>query len=263
MKTVIARTISQSFPKLWLERELRHRPSHFEREFWLIPILCDTEKTSIDVGANMGSYSYYMSKHSKSVVLFEPNVDLWPHLRRLLGPKCELFGVALSAKSSTSILRLDCSNTGVATIEQKNDLSCVAQKSAVVNREVETRTLDSYDLADVSLIKIDVEGHEESVIEGAQDTISQNRPAFIIESENRHNFGAPRRLAQRMAGLDYLGFYLGESGLLDFAKLSDEDLNPGNLLLKEHPYVNNFIFVAKEQEAKVRRLQAFLTQRKS
>lgn len=256
LKNAVVRTISSNFPKLWLERELRFRPNHFERELWLVPALCDANKISIDIGANMGAYSYFMAKHSKRVVSFEPNVDLWPHLRRILGSECELIGVALSAKSSTSVLRLDRQNTGVATIEQRNDLSCVEDKSAVVSRTVETRTLDSFEFTDVALIKIDVEGHEEAVIEGAQGTIMRCRPAFIIESENRHNPGAPRRLAERMFGFDYRVFYLRQSGLTDFAELCDEDMNPANLISGQRADINNFIFVPKEQETKLNRLRA-------
>src|SRR3569833_3622811 len=167
LKKAIVREISQRFPRLWLERELRWRPNHFERELWLVSKLSDNASTSIDVGANMGTYSYYMKKFSKKVIVFEPNTDLWPHLRRLLGSDCQFECVALSAQCSSSTLRIDPGNTGVSTIEEKNDLSCVVEKSAMTSRIVETRTLDSYEFSNVSLIKIDVEGHEEAVVAGA------------------------------------------------------------------------------------------------
>lgn len=262
-KKAIASQISRRFPRLWIEREMRYRPNHFEPELWLVPVLCEPDKTSIDVGANMGIYSYYMMKHSRKVVLFEPNIDLWPHLRRVLGADCELIGTALSSRSSSSTLRLDRQNTGVATIEQNNDLSCVSEKSSVVSRAVETRALDSFEFSDVALIKIDVEGHEESAIEGSKNTISRNRPAFIIESENRHNPGAPHRLANTMSSLNYRGFYLQNSRLFDLSDLCEDDLNPENLSTGLRPYVNNFIFIAKEQEAKLQRLKSFLAKSKS
>jgi FkbM family methyltransferase len=201
LKTAIATRISTHFPRLWLERELRFRHDHFERELWLVPIFCDKEKVAIDIGANMGTYCYYMAKYSKSVIAFEPNKDLWTHLRRVLGTHVQLEAAALSRNSATATLRVDNHNTGVATIEDKNDLSCVADRSVVASRTVETKTLDSFQFSNISMIKIDVEGHEEAVIEGAQETIKRNRPAFIIESENRHNPGAPRRLANALSSL--------------------------------------------------------------
>ncbi len=259
LKAVIANRISRCFPRLWLERELRFRPHHFERELWLIPIFCDKEKIAIDIGANMGAYSYYMAKYSKSVIAFEPNIDLWVHLRRVLGRDFHLEAAALSGKSATATLRIDNDNTGVATIEDKNDLSCVADKSVVVSRTVQTKTLDSFEISNVSMIKIDVEGHEEAVIEGAQDTIKRNRPVFIIESEDRHNPGAPRRLADALSGLGYLVFFLKDRCLTEFRTLRDEDMDPTNLYRDGAAYINNFIFIPEEQGARVHRAQAFLS----
>jgi FkbM family methyltransferase len=262
LKAAVAAQISTHFPRLWLERELRFRPHHFESEFWLVPIFCCKENAAIDIGANMGTYSYFMAKYSKRVIAFEPNKDLWTHLRRVLGTQVQIEAAALSRCSATATLRIDDHNTGVATIEDKNDLSCLADRSAVASRTVETRTLDSFEFSNVSMIKIDVEGHEEAVIEGAQETIKRNRPALIIESENRHNPGAPRRLANTLSGLGYLGFYLKDRYLMEFNSLRDKDIDPNNLS-GGSPYINNFIFIADEQDTKIDRVRAFLSSSRS
>jgi FkbM family methyltransferase len=241
-----------------MERELRFRPNHFESEFWLVPVFCDKTKTAIDIGANAGAYSYYMAKYSRSVIAFEPNTDLWTHLRRVLGPVVHLESAALSAKSTSAILRVDRSNTGVATIEEKNDLVCVRDKAEVVSRTIETRTLDSFEIRNVSMIKVDVEGHEEAVIEGAQNTIRNSRPVLLIESEDRHNPGAPRRLFTMLSKLGYLGCYLKDRELMGFNTLRNEDTDPNNLD-RGLPYINNFIFVPAEQDTRVERVRAFLS----
>jgi FkbM family methyltransferase len=257
LKTIISQQIEKSLPKLWMERELRFRPNHFEEEFWLVPLLCDQQKTSIDIGANMGHYSYYMEKFSRNVIAFEPNRDLWNDLRRLLGRKVHLESAALSRTSSKAVMRIDHHNTGVSTIEEKNDLSCVTDKSAVITREIETRTLDSFNFSNIAMIKIDVEGHEEAVVEGAHDTLRRNQPALIIESEDRHNQGAPRRIAESLAALGYLGFYLKNRRLCDFATLNPEDTDPRNLG-SGLPYINNFIFISAAQPATIKRVMAHL-----
>ena len=104
LKRKTARLISRHFPRLWMERELRFRPNHFEAELWLVPIFCDKEKTAIDVGANTGSYSYFMAKFSKNVVAFESNIELWPALRRFLGRDFRLEATALSDESAESTI---------------------------------------------------------------------------------------------------------------------------------------------------------------
>ena len=258
LKSRIATQIRILFPRLWMERELCFRPNHFEQEFWLVPIFCDERKTAIDVGANMGLYSYFMAKFSKNVIAFEPNTDLWSDLRRLLGQDFHLEAAALSEKSAKATLRIDNSNTGVSTIEEKNQLVCVHDHTAVVPRVVETRTLDSFNISNVSMIKIDVEGHEEAVISGARKTIEINRPVLIIESEDRHNPGAPSRLTGTLAELGYLAFYLKNQQLMEFSTLCSEDTDPENID-KRLPYINNFIYIPAEQGEKIERVQAFLS----
>lgn len=57
-------------------------------------------------------------------------------------------------------------------------------------------TLDSLNIADVDLIKIDVEGYELPVIEGRRETIARWRPNIIIEQKgNEAAFGEPRNAA--------------------------------------------------------------------
>jgi FkbM family methyltransferase len=258
-KNFVAGQISKHFPRLWLESELRFRPNHFENEFWLVPVFCDRKKIAIDIGANAGKYSYYMSKYSMSVTAFEPNSDLWRHLHRVLRKRFKLESVALSGKCATAIMRIDDSNTGVSTIEESNDLPCVSDKSRVVSRVVEVKTLDSFSPSNISLIKIDVEGHEEAVLEGARNTIDRNRPVLIIESENRHNPGAPRRIAEMLSKLEYLGFYIKHGQLMAFDTLCDLDTDPENIESAERPYINNFIFIPAEQAHKVEKATLFLS----
>jgi FkbM family methyltransferase len=182
-------------------------------------------------------------------------MDHWKRLRRLLGTRVRLESAALSNNSGRVSLRLDESNNGLATIEERNNLTVISDKSSVISRPVTTRTLDSFHFSNISLIKIDVEGHEESVIEGARKTIELNQPAFIIESEDRHNPGAPRRLVATMSRFGYRAFYLQGDKLRDIATLGDKDIDPKNLQDGLRPYVNNFIFLPPHNLAKYDQLK--------
>src|SRR6266568_3035020 len=105
--------------------------------------------------------------------------------RRQYGGLFVSYEEILEAGNSISTMRIDQTNTGVATIEEKNDLGCFRDKSIVAERVVEVRTLDSFEFSDVAMIKIDVEGHEEAVVAGAEETIRRCRPSLLIESEER------------------------------------------------------------------------------
>jgi FkbM family methyltransferase len=51
---------------------------------------------------------------------------------------------------------------------------------------VSVKNLDDYQLDNVSLIKIDVQGYEPYVLDGAKQTILKNKPTIFIEIEPEH-----------------------------------------------------------------------------
>jgi len=51
---------------------------------------------------------------------------------------------------------------------------------------VQVNNLDDYQLDNVSLIKIDVQGYEPYVLDGAKQTILKNKPTIFIEIEPEH-----------------------------------------------------------------------------
>ena len=57
-----------------------------------------------------------------------------------------------------------------------------ANKSFLVKDNIQVRKLDSYNLTDITMIKIDVENHEIEVLEGAIETIKANKPIIFIEN---------------------------------------------------------------------------------
>jgi len=62
---------------------------------------------------------------------------------------------------------------------------------------IECRTLDSFNLTNVDYIKIDVDGFEVPVLQGAQETIRKNNPVINIEMKERkrpHIVGKCRKI---------------------------------------------------------------------
>jgi FkbM family methyltransferase len=69
------------------------------------------------------------------------------------------------------------SNDGYKTVTGK----AVKVNTGYQRVSVPQVTLDSYNFTDVDIIKIDVEGYELNVLEGASNTIAANRPIVQIE----------------------------------------------------------------------------------
>jgi len=46
------------------------------------------------------------------------------------------------------------------------------------------RTLDSFNFTEVDLIKIDCEGYEVPILNGAKETVLCNRPMMIVEQQD-------------------------------------------------------------------------------
>jgi hypothetical protein len=93
----------------------------------------------------------------------------------------QIHPVALSSHAGSAKLHIPVDKLGI-----EHDASAsIEQTGFEQSRDelVPLRTLDSFDFHRVSLIKIDVEGHEYSVIEGATITIETLQPALLTELE--------------------------------------------------------------------------------
>jgi FkbM family methyltransferase len=251
---VIPHRISQDLlrragPRLpLLARALAHA-TWGEAELRLLPALCHRDRISVDVGSGFGVYAAIMLLYSRQVLAFEPNPRRYELLRRSFAPSIAVKNCALSDRVGPATLRVPVvagrAFVGRASIETENGFGGHSRAEAVA---VETRTLDSFALGAVGLIKIDVEGHELAVLRGARETLLRNRPNLIIESERRHHPDCPDRMFEVLASLGYRGFFLLDGRLVavdGFDRRTHQ--RPGAVgwcgKSTVAPYVNNFVFV--------------------
>jgi FkbM family methyltransferase len=127
---------------------------------------------------------------------------------------------------------------GHATLERRFDGDPRTQ-----HVKVPIRPLDSLEFDRVGFIKIDVEGHEEEALRGAQQLLQRDGPSILVEAEDRHKAGAVQRLRLYLESLGYLGFFYFGGRLRSISAFDPKTLQvPG-----KDPYIGNFIFVKRNE----------------
>lgn len=144
---------------------------------------------AVDVGANCGMYSYALSQIMRKVYSFEINPALTADLEAYSNPKIEIIRIGLSSRAAHLALHVPISSKGFAmsgwgTLDPVNLPPGVATIKQI---EVQVKPLDEFALADVSFVKIDVEGHEVEVLAGACETITRCRPTVLIEVKDANS----------------------------------------------------------------------------
>lgn len=174
-------TISRNNELIWywsifIEKELWH-PS------WIDAIKTIDKPIVLDVGANAGLFShliYHLNK-SASIIAFEPlpaMAKCIAQLKEQLDADITIINKAVSDKAGEATLYASSDNDVCASL--------IRRENAYKSIRVGVTTLDSELSFDkIFLAKIDVEGLECSVIEGAQETIARTR-FLILEALSSH-----------------------------------------------------------------------------
>jgi FkbM family methyltransferase len=235
-------------PRAWvLWREFR-RPRTAETELRFLDRIVGAPDTTVDVGANLGLYTRRLAKLGKKVHAFEPGREMAALLRRTVPANVVLHEVALSDKDGDADLMIPEGKGGPGFSTASLNHEHLERSGGHTLQRVALRRLDAEVTEPVRFVKIDVEGHEMSVVSGATRLIDRCRPVFLIEAEDRHQPGAVDALRKFFEARGYIGlFLLGET----FAPISEFDTvrhqDPSNLLhdggrAESRPYINNFFF---------------------
>lgn len=221
-----------------------------EPEKRLLPFFCDKSKIAIDIGADSGRYTIPMLMYSAKCYAFEPRIDAARALGAKLSPfikKLSIQTCALSDTAGIGALKKVKSDFGRSTLEQENT---VEDNYDIEINSVPIKRLDDYTFEqEISCIKIDVEGHEESVLRGAQKTIAKFLPVLIIEVEDRHRQDAVNSTASFLKNLGYEGYFMLGEKIKNIREFEMDQLqNPQNI--DKGIYVNNFFFIPDKKKEK-------------
>lgn len=151
-----------------------------------------SDRVALDVGANIGLYTLPMSDKFKKVYAFEPHPDnqksLQDNIDRFNKTNIEIIPKCISDKSDTVQLNTNPSNIGGHTINSKVATHDEWGFTGTQKLDVPAVTLDEFckDL-DVAFMKVDIEGAEDFVFEGAKEFLKRPNINIMIEIHNEVN----------------------------------------------------------------------------
>jgi FkbM family methyltransferase len=155
----------------------------------------------IDAGANIGYMSVLAATAGAHVVAYEPNPALLPILRQNLGAKGDVRPIALGARRHTAVLippDPSAHNNGLGRLGSEAEPGAVPVEVGTLDDELHGRS--------VAVLKIDVEGAEQAVLEGAAHALKDGRVRHVI-FEDHH--GAGSAVMMQLLGYGYTIYSIG------------------------------------------------------
>ena len=185
-----------------------------------------TDGIVLDIGANLGSYVVPLAKQHPYLQFeaFEPQRIVYYQLcaniflNRLSNVYAHNVGLSSERHITSYVLPnyAEETNIGAFSIDFDTRANNYEVKSEGVTERMIIIPLDSMQYEKVRLIKIDVEGHELQVLQGAEHTLRENNyPPIIFEA---WTWKFPEKRQAVFSHLENLGYEITEIGQNNVAK---------------------------------------------
>ena len=158
----------------------------------------------VDIGANSGAHTVRLAYTYNKVVAIEPDPGNIVILKK---------NIEINKLTNVEIVEIGCSDKkGQVKFLSGGAQAMVTDKGNIsINIDTLDNILKSIDIENVTVIKIDTEGHEEKVLKGGIETIKRWKPAILVEHhEYRGDLikvcaGMRERIRDYLTALGYVG----------------------------------------------------------
>lgn len=152
--------------------------------------------TAVDIGANVGIFSIDFASRFKRVIAIEPLDENIECLKLNTPANVEILQRAIGDRPrGVSIFRTR-KSLGHAFVADHEDVNTPANANAGLKphrlQKVPMITLDSLNLPELDLLKIDIQGAELIALRGALETIKRCRPVILTEEKPTGNASGSR-----------------------------------------------------------------------
>jgi len=214
-----------------------------EVELRLLPWLCNPGELAVDVGAFTGTYSVGLNLYARQVIAVEPQPQQAAALRRAMPRNVTVVEAALSDVSGSAMMKLSSPGGG-----SMSTLDARAASRDWPEVAVPLMRMDDLGTGRVGFVKIDAEGHEIKVLQGADRILRDDKPNLLIEAEERNEAGAVERVVALLQARGYAAYFVRGERILPIREFrperdQDEKRLTGGERRAYRDYINNFLFV--------------------
>lgn len=247
MSQRLSRAVADLLPKPLLGALVRGVYPRLEPELARLAEFVPRGGTAVDVGGWFGPWTARLSRRADRVVAVEADPGLARLLERTF-PDARVVAAAASDREGTTTLWSPAAGAivGISSVEEAG-----RGHPGAVPASVPRVRIDGLGLADVRFMKLDIEGHEQAALLGAERTVRRDLPVLLLELETRHRPFEP--VLSLLSGWGYRGEVLVGGGwvpLEDFDLASHQRSHaaqlarsfPSRVLFPGTRYVNSVLF---------------------
>jgi len=170
-------------------------------EQWFLNKMVDRGDSIVwDVGANRGEWILTLAQQPKpfSAYCFEPVPSTFGDLiKNISDPRVHLFNVALGSEQGELMMNESLDNNRISSVYDVTKHTSVARvKKIVVPVTIGDVKLKELGLSNITLLKIDVEGHDYNALSGFQNAMKNGNIDFVQFEYNAYTLIGGRSLRE-------------------------------------------------------------------